>query len=583
MAAEPVLFEPTGRKSRAVLVGACLALCAGAATVAYSSASSSSASVKPASPTAASVPAAALQARAAATTAKASAAKIAQTTTTGKKIVYGSLSADEIRELFETYKSEQSRVYSTDDEETYRFGIFKKNLVFIDKLNGNNPLALFGVTRAADRTEEERALRRMPHEGTSNHTTGVATKYSDLKAMFASMDPEMAAAAELGPDATAALTTARNAAKRTARRTQAFGDDQGAAPSVTTDDDSSETWETGVDFKTGETTKYTQDQGDVGWVTVEECAACNLYPHFSEYNLGSMPDNFDWRELGAVTDVKNQAYCGSCWSFSTAADLEGSTYLATGNLTSLSNQQLVACSTQNFGCGGGYPFAAMQYAEHAGGLVTWDDLPYANICMENACGGTEVYDGTPTCDTSLINGVIEAGNAAALGGWQMVAMGASYEETMRIALAKNGPLSIVLNANGMDYYVHGITGCSSSMDCDAGSIDHHVPCDPESLDHAVLMVGYGVQSGSAYDLELAPLAGKASADDDDDSTDDDATSTDIPYWVIKNSWGSDWGEDGYYRIIRGENHCGIANFVVHSVKNKIGTASSDDDSDDSKK
>merc|ERR1712070_971955 len=99
-------------------------------------------------------------------------------------------------------------------------------------------------------------------------------------------------------------------------------------------------------------------------------------------------------------------------------------------------------------------------------------------------------------------------------------------------------ISIVLNANGMDFYVHGIVGCPSDMGCESGAIDHTVPCDPEMLDHAVLIVGYGTQTSSAYDLALK--RDKGHDDDDDDDLDDDDNGKDdgdsIPYWVIKNSW-----------------------------------------------
>ena len=89
-------------------------------------------------------------------------------------------------------------------------------------------------------------------------------------------------------------------------------------------------------------------------------------------------------------------------------------------------------------------------------------------------------------------------------------------------------------------------GCTSAEECGAGSVSHPdtegegdmFTCDPTSLDHAVLAVGYGVQATEAGD---------------------------IPYWVIKNSWDEVWGEDGYYRLVRGENACGVANMVVHSV------------------
>ncbi|EGB11440.1 hypothetical protein AURANDRAFT_21107 [Aureococcus anophagefferens] len=242
-----------------------------------------------------------------------------------------------------------------------------------------------------------------------------------------------------------------------------------------------------------------------------DCAACALDKTFALYTLGGEPTNFDWRDLGAVTAVKNQAECGSCWSFSTCGDVEGTKFLGSGGtiLHSLSEQQLVACNTMNMGCDGGYPFAAMQYAAHFGGLVHLEDYEYKAI--------NEGSSGTPSCDTATLNSALERDD---------------YEKKMPLALVKNGPLSVSFNANGMEFYVEGIVGCTTGR-CKSGAIDHEVPCDPDSLDHAVLIVGYG----------------------DDD----------INYWVIKNSWGSEWGEAGYYRLVRGTNACGVANMVVHSV------------------
>jgi len=355
-------------------------------------------------------------------------------------------------------------------------------------------------------------------------------------------------------------------------------DDGGEGASGT---DDGKSWLDGAEEKTGAHRESDESQGEVDWVTVEDCAACNLFPHFAKYTDGNMPDSFDWRSLGAVTEIKNQAYCGSCWSFSTAADLEGTTYLKDNHTLSLSNQQLVSCDTSNYGCDGGFPFIAMQYVQHVGGLVSWDALPYANICMDNGCDATtEVYTGTPACNTGLINTAVEDGTAHTQSGWQMVAMGADYEELMRVAMVKNGPISIAFNAVGMDYYVHGIVGCSATSDCDAGAVQAILPCDPEMLDHAVLIVGYGTQTSSAYDLtqKAVPTDDMPTVESGDDSDDgDDDGDSEIPYWLIKNSWGSDWGEEGYYRIVRGENHCGVANFAVHSVLTKPG----DDDGDDS--
>ena len=113
-------------------------------------------------------------------------------------------------------------------------------------------------------------------------------------------------------------------------------------------------------------------------------------------------------------------------------------------------------------------------------------------------------------------------DVAHVGGFQFVAMGADYEPLMALAMVKNGPLSIAFNANGMEYYTHGIIGCETIADeeyCEAGSIDDHSPCDPESLDHAVLAVGIGVQEGVQLD--------------------DSSTTDSTQYWVIKNSWGEE--------------------------------------------
>ena len=98
------------------------------------------------------------------------------------------------------------------------------------------------------------------------------------------------------------------------------------------------------------------------------------------YTLATLPSSWDWREHGAVTEVKDQAECGSCWAFSTAANLEAAWYLAGHDLVSLSPQQLVVCDTHfNEGCTGGDAFLAMDYVVKSGGLLTWETLPYKAV------------------------------------------------------------------------------------------------------------------------------------------------------------------------------------------------------------
>merc|ERR1711998_825376 len=300
--------------------------------------------------------------------------------------------------------------------------------------------------------------------------------------------------------------------------------------------------EKGPDYVKGKTFKVSEsDRKQEGWIDVDQvewadedmCAACVSFPGFKDYTTDNRPSDFDWRDLGAVTEVKNQKYCGSCWTFSTAADIEGTHYLGTGELLSLSEQQIVACDTDMYGCEGGYMYAAMQYIAEAGGIVSEEAYPYKGIMMD--------YSGdTPTCDKTLVATTLEDDNSTAMAhieSWQFVAMGEEYEDLMATVMLKNGPLSIAINAIGMDYYVHGITGCETIAGadyCEAGAIDDTYPCNPEELDHGVLAVAYGEQ----------------------DST---------KYWVIKNSWGTAWGEDGYYRIERGIDHCGVANMAQHTV------------------
>ena len=219
------------------------------------------------------------------------------------------------------------------------------------------------------------------------------------------------------------------------------------------------------------------------------------------------------------------------WSFSAAADIEGTHFLATGDLVELSNQQLVECSTANDGCGGGWPMTAMQYVQHAGGVAPLANMTYKMVNMEKS-------QVTPTCDKAAVNAQIQDESAAAITGWQVVAMSADDEDRMATGLLRNGPLAAAFNSHGMDFYVNGIAGGMSDSDvASASDQTARAACDPEYIDHAVLIVGYGTQD-------------------------------DVDYWTVKNSWGTEWGESGYYRMVRGSNHCGIANFVVHSVVKK---------------
>ncbi|KAH0929570.1 hypothetical protein HID58_015297 [Brassica napus] len=201
--------------------------------------------------------------------------------------------------------------------------------------------------------------------------------------------------------------------------------------------------------------------------------------------------------------------CGSCWSFSTTGALEGAHFLSTGQLVSLSEQQLVDCDHEcdpeqegscDSGCNGGLMNSAFEYTLKTGGLMREDDYPYT---------GTD--GGTCKLDKSKI--------VASVSNFSVVSIN---EDQIAANLVKNGPLAVALNAAYMQTYMGGV---SCPYICS------------KRLNHGVLLVGYGSAGFSQ------------------------ARFKEKPYWIIKNSWGETWGENGFYKLCKGRNVCGIDSMV----------------------
>ncbi|OAD54413.1 hypothetical protein WN48_07777 [Eufriesea mexicana] len=220
---------------------------------------------------------------------------------------------------------------------------------------------------------------------------------------------------------------------------------------------------------------------------------------FSEAEIPdiSLPHKFDWRDYGVVTPVKDQGRCGSCWAFSVTGNIEGQYAIKHGNLLSLSEQELVDCDTLDEGCNGGYMDNAYKAIETIGGLELESDYPYD--------GKNEKCHFVKTKATVQ---VIDAVNIT------------SNETKMAQWLTQKGPISIAINAIAMQFYFGGV------------SHPIHALCNANALDHGVLIVGYGTSRYPIFHKEL-------------------------PYWIIKNSWGPRWGESGYYRVYRGDGTCGL--------------------------
>ncbi|CAM8899927.1 unnamed protein product [Rhodiola kirilowii] len=221
-----------------------------------------------------------------------------------------------------------------------------------------------------------------------------------------------------------------------------------------------------------------------------------------------LPMSVDWRASGAVTGVKDQGMCGSCWAFSTVAAVEGINQIVSGELTSLSEQELVDCDTdQNAGCNGGLMDYAFEFIIRNGGLETEADYPYTAVDGE--------------CSLSSKKKI---GKVVSIDGYEDVP---PSEKSLQKAVAHQ-PISVAIEASGRAFQLYQ-SGVFSGE------------CGQE-LDHGVAAVGYGSENG-------------------------------LDYWIVRNSWGTDWGEEGYIRMERNvvgrrlTGKCGIAMEPSYPTKN----------------
>jgi len=224
----------------------------------------------------------------------------------------------------------------------------------------------------------------------------------------------------------------------------------------------------------------------------------NVVPTSNKMGTGAeTPVN--WTKAGAVTGVKDQGQCGSCWAFSATGSTEGAHFIKSGKLVSLSEQNLVDCSTAqgNQGCNGGLMTQAFDYIISNKGDDTEASYPY------HASDGTCKF--------------IEKDVGATLSKYTNVNSG---DESDLVAKIVEGPTSVAIDASHSSFQLY------------QSGVYYEPACSASQLDHGVLAVGFDTDGAK-------------------------------PYYIVKNSWGVSWGQNGYIWMSRNvNNNCGIATMAT---------------------
>lgn len=229
-----------------------------------------------------------------------------------------------------------------------------------------------------------------------------------------------------------------------------------------------------------------------------------------------VPDEVDWRKVqGRVSPVRDQGNCGSCWAFASTGALEGqeqsresyypglsnSSLHESGDVVELSVQNLVDCVTKDNGCEGGFMKDAFDFIKAEGGIDDEKSYPYEATTRKCRFKKEKVA----FSDTGAV--ILPEGD----------------EETLKQVVAKFGPVAVAIDAGLPSFQLY------------RKGVYYGVHClnKPRRLNHGVLVVGYGTD----------PTGGD--------------------YWIVKNSWGSKWGEEGYIRMSRNkDNNCGVATLAT---------------------
>ncbi|KAK8888751.1 hypothetical protein M9Y10_033485 [Tritrichomonas musculus] len=213
----------------------------------------------------------------------------------------------------------------------------------------------------------------------------------------------------------------------------------------------------------------------------------------------SNADSVDWRDKGVVNGIKDQASCGSCWAFSAIQAAESANAISSGTLPSYSEQNLVDCVTGCAGCAGGLMTEAYDYVINQQKGQFNLESDYKYTAVDGTCKFSQY---SPVGKISRYTNIVEGD-----------------EDDLAAKVEQYGPVAVAIDASNWSFQLY------------SGGIYDEPSCSSYSLDHGVGCVGYGSENGTKY-------------------------------WIVRNSWGTTWGEKGYIKMLWKDNQCGIASMAT---------------------
>ncbi|XP_034340182.1 cathepsin W [Arvicanthis niloticus] len=242
----------------------------------------------------------------------------------------------------------------------------------------------------------------------------------------------------------------------------------------------------------------------------------NMVKKIESEKWGTVPPTCDWRKAtNIISSIKNQGNCACCWAVAAADNIQALWSIQYHQFVDLSVQELLDCNRCGNGCNGGFVWDAYETVLNNSGLASEKDYPFQANWKPHRCLAKEYKKVAWIQDFIMLS---------------------SNEQAIARHLATHGPITVTINMKLLQNYQKGVIKATPSS------------CDPQHADHSVLLVGFGREKGGMQ-------TGKA-------LTQSRKPRRSTPFWILKNSWGVQWGEKGYFRLYRGNNACGITKYPL---------------------